>query len=59
VYAVCVRGFHLGRADAEDVFQEVFARVYERLDELRSDEALRPWIAQLTRRLCFADQPPE
>jgi RNA polymerase sigma factor (sigma-70 family) len=31
----------------------VFARVYERLDSLRDDEALRPWIAQLTRRLCI------
>jgi RNA polymerase sigma-70 factor (ECF subfamily) len=39
--------------DAEDVFQEVFARVFERLDTLRADEAVRPWIAQLTRRLCI------
>jgi RNA polymerase sigma factor (sigma-70 family) len=53
VYAVCIRGFHLSRDDAEDVFQEVFARVYQRLDELRSDDAIRPWIAQLTRRLCL------
>ena len=53
VYAICVRAFRLSRDDAEDVFQEVFARVYERLDELRSDDAVRPWIAQLTRRLCL------
>lgn len=53
VYAICVRAFRLSRDDAEDVFQEVFARVYARLDELRSDEAIRPWIAQLTRRLCL------
>lgn len=52
VYAVCVRAFRLSREDAEDVFQEVFARVYERLGDLRNDDALRPWIAQLTRRLC-------
>jgi RNA polymerase sigma factor (sigma-70 family) len=31
----------------------VFARVYEHLDRLRSDDAIRPWIAQLTRRLCI------
>jgi RNA polymerase sigma-70 factor (ECF subfamily) len=31
----------------------VFARVYERLGSLRDDEAVRPWIAQLTRRLCI------
>jgi len=52
VYAICVQAFRLGRDDAEDVFQEVFTRVYEHLDRLRSDDAIRPWIAQLTRRLC-------
>jgi RNA polymerase sigma factor (sigma-70 family) len=53
VYAICGRGFRLGQQDAEDVFQEVFARAYERLPELRSDNAVRPWLAQLTRRLCI------
>ena len=52
VYAICNQAFRLSPADAEDVFQEVFARVYEHLDRLRSDEAIRPWIGQLTRRLC-------
>jgi RNA polymerase sigma factor (sigma-70 family) len=51
VYAICGRGFRLPQQDAEDVFQEVFARAYERLPELRNDEAVRPWLAQLTRRL--------
>jgi RNA polymerase sigma factor (sigma-70 family) len=53
VYAIALQAFRLPPHDAEDVFQEVFARVYERLDSLRDDEALRPWIAQLTRRLCI------
>jgi RNA polymerase sigma factor (sigma-70 family) len=53
VYAIAVQGFRLSQQDAEDVFQEVFARVYERLDSLREDEAVRPWIAQLTRRVCI------
>jgi RNA polymerase sigma factor (sigma-70 family) len=53
VYAICSQGFRLHGHDAEDVFQEVFARVYEHLDRLRSDDAIRPWIAQLTRRLCI------
>jgi len=53
VYAICVQAFRLPEHDSEDVFQEVFARVYERLDSLRDDEAFRPWIAQLTRRLCI------
>jgi RNA polymerase sigma-70 factor (ECF subfamily) len=52
VYAIVVQGFRLPQHDAEDVFQDVFARVYERLDSLRSDEAVRPWIGQLTRRCC-------
>jgi len=53
VYAICVQGFRLGEQDAEDVFQEVFTRVYAKLDTLRDDSAVRPWIAQLTRRLCL------
>jgi RNA polymerase sigma factor (sigma-70 family) len=53
VYAIAVQGFGLGQQDAEDIFQDVFSRVYERLGTLRDDEAVRPWIAQLTRRLCI------
>jgi len=53
VYAICVQGFDLRPADAEDVFQEVFEKVYTRLDNLRDAEAVRPWIAQLTRRACI------
>lgn len=53
VYAIAVQAFRLPPQDAEDVFQDVFARVYEHLDRLRNDEAFRPWIAQLTRRLCI------
>jgi RNA polymerase sigma-70 factor (ECF subfamily) len=53
VYAIAVQGFRLREPDAEDVFQEVFARVFERLDSLRDDAAVQPWIAQLTRRLCI------
>lgn len=53
VYAIISRGFRLRDADAEDVHQEVFTRVHEHLDELRDDAALRPWIAQVTRRLAI------
>ena len=53
VYAIATQAFRLAPDDAEDVFQEVFARVYEKLDTLRDDEAIRPWIAQLTRRLAI------
>jgi RNA polymerase sigma factor (sigma-70 family) len=53
VYAISVHAFKLSEHDAEDVFQEVFARAYEHLHKLRDDEAIRPWLAQLTRRLCI------
>jgi RNA polymerase sigma-70 factor (ECF subfamily) len=53
VYAISVQAFRLSDSDAEDVFQEVFARAYEHLDGLRDDAAVRPWLAQLTRRLCI------
>src|SRR5579871_3108782 len=52
VYAIIMRGYRLSESDAEDVFQDVFARVFERLETLRDDEALRGWIAQVTRNLC-------
>ena len=51
VYAIATRAYGLRERDAEDVFQEVFARAYERLDTLRSDQAIRPWLAQMTRRV--------
>ena len=53
VYAISVQAFRLPESDADDVFQVVFARAYEHLDKLRDDAALRPWLAQLTRRLCI------
>src|SRR5207302_2337305 len=53
VYAISVQAFRLSETDAEDVFQEVFARAYQHLDSLRDDAAVRPWLAQLTRRLCI------
>ena len=39
--------------DAEDVFQEVFARAYSHLGSLRDDEKIKPWVGQLTRHLCI------
>ena len=53
VYAIIGQGFGLRAQNAEDVFQEVFARAYQHLGRLRDDEAIRPWIAQLTRRICI------
>jgi RNA polymerase sigma factor (sigma-70 family) len=53
VHAIAVGAYRLSEADAEDVFQDVFARTYEHLDGLRDDAAIRPWLGQLTRRLCI------
>ncbi len=53
VYAICSQGFRFGPQDAEDVFQDVFAKVFEQLGRLRDDGAFRPWLAQLTRRTCI------
>ena len=52
VYAIVVQGFRLQGPDAEDVFQDVFAKAYENLGRLRDDAAVRPWLAQLTRNAC-------
>jgi RNA polymerase sigma factor (sigma-70 family) len=61
VFAIASSAYRLGEADAEDIFQEVFARAYEHLPRLRDDDAIRPWLGQLTRRLCIdrlrADRP--
>jgi len=53
VYAIATQAFRLPQHDAEDVFQDVFAKTYERLGSLRSDDAIRPWIGQLTRNCCL------
>jgi RNA polymerase sigma factor (sigma-70 family) len=52
VHAIATGAYRLPPAEAEDVFQDVFARTFEHLAELRDDAAIRPWLGQLTRRLC-------
>jgi RNA polymerase sigma factor (sigma-70 family) len=53
VYAIVVRAYRLRADDAEDAFQDVFTKAYENLERLRDDDALRPWLAQLTRNTCI------
>jgi RNA polymerase sigma factor (sigma-70 family) len=53
VFAICQQGFRLSEADSEDVFQDVFVRVYEHLGDIRDDASMRAWIGQVTRRLCL------
>jgi RNA polymerase sigma factor (sigma-70 family) len=49
VAAIVRGGFRLSAADAEDVFQEVFTRLYVRLGSIREGDAVRGWIAQVAR----------
>jgi RNA polymerase sigma-70 factor (ECF subfamily) len=49
VHGVARGVFRLESHDAEDVFQEVFTRVYLRLGTLRDTHAVAPWIAQIAR----------
>ena len=53
VHAICVGAFRLQAQDAEDVFQDVFAKTWAELPRLRDDSAIRPWLGQLTRRTCI------
>ena len=53
VYAIATRGFGLTGDDADDVFQEAFTRAYLHLSSLREDVAVRPWLAQVTRRIAI------
>ena len=53
VYAIIVQAFRLRDHDAEDVFQDVFAKAHEKLGALRDGGAVRPWLAQLTRNTCI------
>ncbi len=55
VYGIAARGYGLEHAEAEGVFQEVFARTYEHLRRVGDEPSLRQWIGQLARRLS-ADQ---
>ena len=52
VYAITSRVYRLGEHDAEDVFQDVFARTYERLGELRRRRGDPALDRHAHRRLC-------
>jgi RNA polymerase sigma-70 factor (ECF subfamily) len=56
VYAIAGRGFGFTRLEAEDVFQETFARTYEHLANVREPEAISGYIRQMARRLCIDRQ---
>ncbi|MEE9293212.1 MAG: sigma-70 family RNA polymerase sigma factor [Acidobacteriota bacterium] len=39
--------------DARDTAQEIFIRLYERLDTFRDEEAFLPWMLRLARNACI------
>src|ERR1700757_3532066 len=48
VYAVACH-YMRNSEDARDVAQEVFVRIYERLDSFHGDQAFLPWMLKLAR----------
>ncbi|HMT05531.1 MAG: sigma-70 family RNA polymerase sigma factor [Solirubrobacterales bacterium] len=50
IYAILTQAYRLSHHEAEDVFQEVFSRAFDKLDSLRDDAAIKPWLAQMARR---------
>jgi RNA polymerase sigma factor (sigma-70 family) len=51
VWSIC-RRYQLGRADAEDVVQDVWLRLVGRRASLRDPAAVAGWLATTTRREC-------
>jgi len=52
VWAICTR-YELGNHDAEDVAQNVWLLLVEKLGKLREPAALPGWLATTTRRECL------
>jgi RNA polymerase sigma factor (sigma-70 family) len=52
IWSIC-RRLQLDRADAEDVYQAVWLRLVEQLDNLREPAALPGWLATTTQRECY------
>jgi RNA polymerase sigma-70 factor (ECF subfamily) len=42
-----------GRADAEDLLQEIFLTAYRKLDQYRGDSALSTWLFRLGMNVCL------
>lgn len=53
VHGILRGAFRLESHDAEDAFQEVFTRLYVQLGSIRDEQAVRGWIAQVTRNVAL------
>lgn len=52
VYAVACH-YMRHSEEARDVAQEIFVRIYERLDSFHGDQAFLPWLLRLSRNVCI------
>ena len=52
VYSVAVH-YMRDREEARDVAQDIFIRIYQRLDSFRGDEKFVPWMLSLARNCCI------
>jgi RNA polymerase sigma-70 factor (ECF subfamily) len=52
VYSYCLRMLGSG-AEAEDMYQEVFIRVYQRAHQFAEDKSLAGWIFTIAHNLCL------
>lgn len=52
VFGICIH-YMRDREEARDAAQEVFVKLYERLDTLDQRAAFLPWLIRLTRNACI------
>jgi RNA polymerase sigma-70 factor, ECF subfamily len=52
VYAVACH-YMRNAEESRDVAQEIFVRVYERLESFHGDQAFLPWLLRLSRNVCI------
>jgi RNA polymerase sigma-70 factor, ECF subfamily len=53
IYTYCLRMMNRDREAANDLFQEVFVRAYERAAQFRSGNNVRGWLYTIARNLCL------
>ena len=51
VMGVCVR--YCNRSDADDMFQEVFIKIFQNIHQYRGDGAIEGWIRRITVNACL------
>jgi RNA polymerase sigma-70 factor (ECF subfamily) len=52
VFRLCSRFFR-SREDVEDIAQDVFLKVFSRIDQIRPDENFPGWLARVTVNTCY------